>query len=67
MAIDKKSWERFMNQLRIELPGSSDAGITEKLFDVLDEFCDYSGSWQETLTAWQWTASGDKTDMIGRK
>ena len=50
MAIDKQSWERFLNQLRMELPGSSDTGIKEKLFDVLDEFCEYSGSWQETLT-----------------
>ena len=50
MAIDKQSWERFLNQLRMELPGSSDTGIKEKLFDVLDEFCEYSGAWQETMT-----------------
>ena len=50
MPIDKKSFEQFMNQLRTELPGSSDAGVKEKLYDVLDEFCEYSGAWQETLT-----------------
>ena len=50
MAIDKQSFERFLSQLRTKLPGSSDTGIKEKLFDVLDEFCEYSGAWQETLT-----------------
>lgn len=50
MAIAKDDFEAFMNQCRVNLTGASDSGIKEELFDVLDEFCEYSGSWQETLT-----------------
>jgi hypothetical protein len=50
MAIAKDDFDAFMNQCRIKLIGASDSGIKEELFDVLDEFCEYSGAWQETLT-----------------
>jgi hypothetical protein len=50
MAIAKDDFEAFMNQCRVNLTGASDAGIKEELYDVLDEFCEHSGSWQETLT-----------------
>jgi hypothetical protein len=39
-----------MNQARVKLPGSSDAGIKGELFDVLTEFFDSSSSWLEQLT-----------------
>ena len=50
MAISKDEFERFMNQARIGLPGASDAGIKQQLYDVLDDFCENSGAWQETLS-----------------
>lgn len=50
MPINKDDFAAFMNQCRIGLPGVSDAGLKEELFDVLDEFCEHSGAWQETLS-----------------
>lgn len=49
MAIQKQDVDRFMGQCRTRLAGSSDAGIKAELFEVLDEFCDDSTSWQEQI------------------
>ena len=50
MSIKIEDFERFMNQARVKLTGSSDAGIKAELFDVLHEFFSDSDSWHETLT-----------------
>lgn len=50
MPIAKADFNRFMNDARIALPGASDAGIKQELFSILDEFCEYSAAWRETLT-----------------
>ena len=50
MPIHKDDFAYFMKQAQIKIPGASDAGIKEELFDVLDEFCEDSLAWRETLT-----------------
>lgn len=50
MPIEKTDFDRFMNDVRIALAGVSDTGIKQELYNVLTEFCEYSGAWQETLT-----------------
>lgn len=48
--IEKAAFERLMNDARIALPGASDSGIKQELYNVLDEFCEFSAAWRETLT-----------------
>jgi hypothetical protein len=50
MAIQIRDFERLMNQARIQLPGSSDAGVKGVMFDIIDEFFDVSNSWTEWLS-----------------
>jgi hypothetical protein len=50
MAIPKLEWEHFVNQVRVKLPGSSDAGIKAETFDAIREFLKDSDAWTETLT-----------------
>lgn len=49
MSIQDRDFERVMNQARVQLTGSSEAGLKGTLFDVLDEFCDVSNCWVEWL------------------
>lgn len=49
MPIQKNDFDRFINQMRTKLAGSSDAGVKAELFEVLDEFCDDTSAWQEQL------------------
>ena len=50
MAIQIRDFERLMNQARVQLPGSSDAGVKGVMFDIIDEFFDVSNSWTEWLS-----------------
>lgn len=50
MAMRKVDLEAFMNQMRIELTGASDAGIKFAMYDALHEFFNDSSAWQETVT-----------------
>ena len=38
-----------MNQVRVECPGSSEAGAKGVMFDVMDEFLDVSNAWYEWI------------------
>ena len=49
MAIQERDFERMMNQARIKLPGSSDAGLKGELFDAIKEFVDDSNIWDEWI------------------
>lgn len=49
MAVDPRDFEKFMNQARIKLTGSSDSGIKTELFDVLKEFLEDSSAWTEII------------------
>ena len=49
MPIQIRDFERMANQIRIECPGSSDAGIKGVMFDILDEFFDVSNCWTEWI------------------
>jgi hypothetical protein len=49
MAIQDRDFERMMNEIRLFLTGSSDAGIKATMFDVIDEFFDVSNSWVEWI------------------
>lgn len=49
MAIQERDFERLMNQVRNQLPGSSDSGIKGVMFDVINEFFDVSNAWTEWL------------------
>lgn len=40
---------RFVNQLIVELPGTTDAGIRQAMFEVFHEFFDNTNAWQETI------------------
>lgn len=57
MAIQDRDFERLMNQVRVQLPGSSDAGIKGVMFDVINEFFDVSNAWTE------WVALGIQTNV----
>lgn len=49
MAIQERDFERLMNQVRVQLPGVSDAGAKGVMFDVIDEFFDVSNTWIEWI------------------
>lgn len=49
MSADAKDWNQLLNQARVKLPGSSEAGIAGELFDTLHEFFDISSEWTEDL------------------
>ena len=49
MAIQQRDFDRLMNQVRVQLPGSSDSGIKGVMFDVINEFFDVSNAWTEWL------------------
>ena len=38
MAIQKRDFDRLMNQARTKLTGASEAGLKGELFDVITEF-----------------------------
>lgn len=50
MTIQKDDFARFLSDAQIMLAGASDTGIKQTLYNVLDEFCEYSMAWRETLT-----------------
>lgn len=43
-------YARLINQAIVELPGASDQGIRQALFEVFHEFFTTTNSWQETIT-----------------
>lgn len=47
--LDPREFEMLMNQARIKLPGSSDAGVKAELFDVCKEFFNDSMCWYEDI------------------
>ena len=49
MAIQERDFHRLMNQIRVQVPGQTDAGVKGVLFDVIDEFFDVSNAWTEWL------------------
>lgn len=44
-----QDYARFINELRVELPGASDAGIYLALFGVFHEFFETTNCWQEDV------------------
>jgi len=48
--IQDRDLNRLLNQARVKLPGSSDAGLKAELWDTLDEFIGDSNCWQEWIT-----------------
>lgn len=46
----KHDWAELINSARVELPGSSDAGIHKALYSVLHEFCFETNVWFEDIT-----------------
>lgn len=49
MAINKIDFEQLMNQARVTLVGSSDAGIKGAFYDVLTEFFNDSSCWTQDV------------------
>lgn len=47
--LDPREIELFLNQARIKLPGSSDAGIKAEFYDVVREFLADSQAWTEDI------------------
>lgn len=45
----KHDYERLINQARVELPGASDAGIKQALFNVFHEFFTETSVWKEDV------------------
>ena len=41
--------DRFMNDLRMRLPGATDDAIYMEVFNTLDEFCKETNAWQERI------------------
>ena len=41
--------DRFMNDLRVRLPGATDDAIYLEVFNTLDEFCKETNAWQERI------------------
>ncbi len=48
--IPRHEFEQLMNQARIKLPGSSDAGVKLELYDVMKEFLKDSNAWTEDIS-----------------
>src|ERR1700731_3969286 len=46
MSVPKKDLLYLLNQARVKLPGSSDAGIKHELYEVLHEFFDNTSAWK---------------------
>lgn len=44
------SLDRFMNNVRMRLPGALDDAIKYEVFNTLDEFCKETNAWQEKIT-----------------
>lgn len=44
-----QDYARFINELRVELPGASDAGIYQAMFGVFHEFFETTNAWQEDI------------------
>lgn len=49
MPINQQDFDQMMNQARVKLVGSSDAGLKGELFDVLSEFFNDSSCWAQTV------------------
>lgn len=49
MPLQRPSVDQFLNQCRMKLPGSSNAGLRAELFDVLKEFFEDSNAWTEDI------------------
>lgn len=49
MAIDPREFDQFINNARIKLTGSSDAGLKAELFSTLKEFLADSNCWIEGI------------------
>jgi hypothetical protein len=45
----KHDYDRLVNKARVELPGVSDAGIKQALFDVFHEFFTETSVWKEDI------------------
>jgi hypothetical protein len=45
-----QDYQRLINQAVVELPGATDAGIRQALFEVFHTFFTETNSWQETIT-----------------
>lgn len=41
--------DRFMNSVRVRLPGALDDAVKLEMFSVLDEFCKETNAWQEVI------------------
>lgn len=41
--------DRLMNNLRIRVPGATDAALKLELFNVIDEFCSDTNVWKEVI------------------
>lgn len=59
--LGRREFDIFMNQARMKLPGSSDAGIKAELFDVMKEFLKDSNAWTEDIT---FTVQPNTTDYL---
>lgn len=44
-----QEYARFINQLRVELPGATDAGIYQAMYSVFHEFFENTNAWQEDI------------------
>lgn len=44
-----QDYSRFINELRVLLPGASDAGIYQAMFGVFHEFFETTNCWQEDI------------------
>lgn len=44
-----QDYARFINELRVELPGATDAGIYQAMFNVFHEFFETTNAWQENI------------------
>lgn len=46
----KHDYDRLVADLIVQLPGASEAGINQAMFNVFKDFFDYTGSWEEDIT-----------------
>jgi hypothetical protein len=49
MGVPKADLNYLLNQARVKLPGSSDAGIKHELYEVLHEFFDTTNAWKQDV------------------
>lgn len=49
MGVPRKDLNYLLNQARVKLPGSSDAGIKHELYETLHEFFDTTNAWKQDV------------------